>query len=51
MQDGREVLIGKNLSCSDGFCAICGPSFSSGGELFLISLDVTESLDQADMHS
>jgi len=51
MQDGREVLIGKNLSCSDGCCAMCRSSLGLGGELFLISLDVAGSLDQADMHS
>ena len=51
MQDRREILVGKNLFCSDGCCAICGSGLNSGGELFLISLDVAGSLDQADMHS
>ena len=51
MQDGREVLIGKNLSCSDDGCAMCGSGLSSGYELFIVRLDVTGSLDQADMHS
>jgi len=41
----------KDLPCSDGGYAMCGLGLSSGGELFLISLDVTRSLDQADMHS
>ena len=45
MQDGKEVLIGKNLSCSDGGYAMCGSGLSSGGELFLVSLDMTGSLD------
>jgi len=51
MQDGRELLIGKNLSCSDSSCAMCGSGLSSSGALFLVSLDVAGSLDQADLHS
>jgi len=51
MQDGKEVLIGWNLSCSGGGCAMCESGPGLGGELFLISLDVAGSLDQADMHS
>jgi len=30
---------------------MCGSGLSLGGELFLVSLDVTGSLDQADMHN
>ena len=51
MQEGREVIIEKSLSCRDGGYAMCGSGLSSECELFLFSLDVTGSLDQADMHS
>ena len=30
---------------------MCGSGLGLGGELFLVSLDVTGSFDQADMHS
>ena len=39
------------LSCSDGGFAMCSSILSSGGELFLVSLDVAGYLNQADMHS
>ena len=51
MQDEREILIGKNLSCSYGGCAMCELGLSSGGELFLVSLNVVGSLNQADKHN
>ena len=51
MQDGTEVITRKNLSSNDGGCVMCGSGLSLGGELFLLSLDVTRSFDQADMHS
>jgi len=51
MQDGSEVLIGRNLSYRDGGYAMCGSGLGLGGKLFLVTLDVAGSLDQADMHS
>ena len=33
------------------YCAMCESGLALGDELFLVSLDVAGSLDQADMHS
>jgi len=53
MEDGWDVLMGWNLSCKDVGRAITrfGFSFSLGGELLLVNLDVIWSLDRTCMHN
>jgi len=49
MQDGRDALMGQNLSCRDVVWFITGSDFE--GELLLINLDVFGSLDQTDKYN